>query len=350
MSNKTDDNDEEYRFSEDEQMSESQANSIVDVPTNNIDFYKSNVYNDYIKLKLLIKGKISNMKLKEVNDTFSEYASKSHNAKIVSLRSTSRSSADRLIKCKLYDLCITEICYCIHNFFGPRSVFSIYHDESSDSAITFLQTGLSFRPDYNDEDIHVPNLQNESIIKCICSQEITDKTAISAVQEAILPTIAYINEIGFRMYGNGWRDLIQLLRVHTNAMSDENSTAIATSKLLFQELGVQNYTIWICFLHQISNCIEPGIKYLIWVRTQPWNVNKKDVGINRSKNISIIDLANKSSTLFRHNSDNERSRPHVMSTFILESQSTGNSRKYKRVVGNRTINLFSNVERMLERR
>ena len=61
-----------------------------------------------------------------------------------------------------------------------------------------------------------------------------------------------------------------------------------------------------------------------------------------------MDLANKSSTYFRTNSDNERARPQIISA--VNSESTTVIQPYKRVVGNRDINLFVNIERLLQRR
>ena len=151
------------------------------------------------------------------------------------LPSTSPTTADRLIKCKLMDLCMIEICYCIHNFFGKGSTFSIYHDESTDYGISFLPTLLSFNPVFHNHDgLFKPELLNKLLCKAICSHPISDKTAESAVKQAILPSLITVNEMGHKLYGASWIDLFSLLKKHLNGMSDENTTAIATTKLLLK--------------------------------------------------------------------------------------------------------------------
>ncbi len=75
------------------------------------------MYQDYIKLKLLIKGRVKNCRLGEVNNIFSDYVAKKYDLyEALILDATSARTADRLIMLKLYDLCMVEIAYCIHNF------------------------------------------------------------------------------------------------------------------------------------------------------------------------------------------------------------------------------------------
>ena len=81
-------------------------------------FHETNVYNDYVKLKLLIKGKVS-------KSIYADYLTNGNNAKQTVLQSTSPTTAHRLIRCKLYDLFIVEVCHCLHNQFRGKSVFTI---------------------------------------------------------------------------------------------------------------------------------------------------------------------------------------------------------------------------------
>eukprot|EP01084_Bolivina_argentea_P243929 408781_1 len=262
---------------------------------------------------------------------------------------TQRRTADKLIQLKLHDLCMIETAYCIHHFFGPQSVFDLLHDESTDG-ISFLLAALSFKPDYNDEDIYVPKLLSGNIVKVICSQELSDKTANSAVYQALLPTVKYLNWIGYKLYGNAWTDLIPLMQKHMNAVTDENTTAIATSHMFFKAIEVVNYAIWICLYHQLSNSIKPAIKYSTSVRTAEWNNDPTDCVIDRSKNISIIEMANKSALYFKTNSQNEKARPDIVNAKLDEKQSENTFKSHKRVVGERLINCFINCDRLLERR
>ena len=94
---------------------------------------------------------------------------------------------------------LIEVCYYINHLIGLQSTFSIYHDESTINATSFLQTLLSFTPDYNNEDIFVPELLNDCVSKPICSQDSSDKTAQPAVHESILPAIHIIKEKGCRL-------------------------------------------------------------------------------------------------------------------------------------------------------
>eukprot|EP01084_Bolivina_argentea_P173235 300049_1 len=110
-------------------------------------FYKTRTYENYVKLKLLVKGKVRNCRLQSVSNMYNDLANKKFDVSDELLRYTSPSTANNLMKLKLYDLCIIEIAYCIQNFFGPKSIFDILHDESSDG-ISFLQAALSFKPDY----------------------------------------------------------------------------------------------------------------------------------------------------------------------------------------------------------
>eukprot|EP01084_Bolivina_argentea_P243932 408784_1 len=262
---------------------------------------------------------------------------------------TQRRTADKLIQLKLHDLCMIETAYCIHHFFGPQSVFDLLHDESTDG-ISFLLAALSFKPDYNDEDIYVPKLLSGNIVKVICSQELSDKTANSAVYQALLPTVKYLNWIGYKLYGNAWTDLIPLMQKHMNAVTDENTTAIATSHMFFKAIEVVNYAIWICLYHQLSNSIKPAIKYSTSMRTAIWNTDSTDCVIDRSSNISIIELANKSALYFKTNSQNEKARPDIVNTKLDEKESENTFKTHKRVVGERLINCFTNCDRLLERR
>eukprot|EP01084_Bolivina_argentea_P243933 408785_1 len=262
---------------------------------------------------------------------------------------TQRRTADKLIQLKLHDLCMIETAYCIHHFFGPQSVFDLLHDESTDG-ISFLLAALSFKPDYNDEDIYVPKLLSGNIVKVICSQELSDKTANSAVYQALLPTVKYLNWIGYKLYGNAWTDLIPLMQKHMNAVTDENTTAIATSHMFFKAIEVVNYAIWICLYHQLSNSIKPAIKYSTSMRTAIWNTDSTDCVIDRSSNISIIELANKSALYFKTNSQNEKARPDIINAKLDEKESEHTFKSHKRVIGERLINCFTNCDRLLERR
>ena len=152
------------------------------------------------------------------------------------------------------------------------------------------------------------------------------------------------------MYGDDWRDLVGLLRLHTNALSDENTTALATTRLLFKELGIDHHAIFICLLHQISNAVKPPLNYLTWARTQPWNSSGDDCGVDRSKSISLQDLANEASEYLKKGSKNERARPQYISAMQSVPELRCNLIPFKRVVGNRGINLWCNVLGLLERR
>ncbi len=196
-------------------------------------FYQSKTYQNYMKLKLLVKGKVKCCRLKGVCNVFDELLNKKFNISGKMVQHTERRTADKLIQLKLHDLCMIETAYCIHHFFGPQSVFDLLHDESTDG-ISFLLAALSFKPDYNDEDIYVPKLLSGNIVKVICSQELSDKTANSAVYQALLPAVNYLNWIGYKLYGNAWTDLIPLMQKHMNAVTDENTTAISTSHMFFK--------------------------------------------------------------------------------------------------------------------
>ena len=152
------------------------------------------------------------------------------------------------------------------------------------------------------------------------------------------------------MFGEDWRDIIGLLRIHTNALSDENTTALATTKLLFKELGIKEYHVFICLLHQISNSVKPALNYLTWSRTQRWNSNDGEYGVDRSKDISLHDLANKASEYLKEGSKNERARPQLISALQCVPELQCKLDPFKRVVGNRGINLWCNIFSLLQRR
>ena len=314
--------------------------------------YSSKAYENYTKLKLLMHGNIKNARFKAIHDIYHDYACKKYNKSSTKLfSSVSRQAINELVKYKLLDLCMIELAYLVHNFFGPRSVFDIYHDEGTDCAIPFLFTSLGFKMDFIDDDaIFIPPFKDGYVIKLLSCSELSDKTAVSSVQQGILPSIYYLNYIGYRLYEEAWTDVVELMRHQTNAMSDENTTAIATSRLLFKELQVLYFGIWICVLHQLSNSIKPALKWLKAARTAPWNVINGEPLINRSKNIDIVELADKASAYFRFNSNNERAKPHVVQA-MLESENAGIKLKaFKRNIGERTVNKLINSDRLLARR
>ena len=83
-------------------------------------------------------------------------------------------------------------------------------------------------------------IYNSCVCKAICCQQLIDKTAGSAVHDAILPAVHNVNAIGCKIYGT---DIIEYFRLHTNTVTGGNTTAITTSKLLMQELGIIKYNI-----------------------------------------------------------------------------------------------------------
>eukprot|EP01083_Nonionella_stella_P243879 849381_1 len=342
-----DDEDDEYNpLHELNEMSEDETDESVISS-----FYQSKIYEDYSKIKLLSKAKVHNNRLQAVNDVMTSFISKRYNLPISTIfQHTNRRTADRLTKYRLYDICMVEIAYGLQFFFGPKSVFDIYHDEGTDCAVPFLFTSIGYNPDFvSDCGMYVPKLIKGYICKLISASELSDKTAKSSVHQGIIPSLHYLNYVGYKLYDD-WRDVISLMRRHTNCMSDENTTAMATSLLLFKELGVQHYALWICFMHQLSNSIKPSLKWLIWARTQSWNVTEGEPPIARSKNISIIELGDKASAYFKSNSSNERAKPNLLKALIDDKSTDLKLKQFKRSVGERTINKFVNNERLLERR
>ena len=146
-------------------------------------------------MKLVTQGGVACNKLDIVSKTFNTLNSVQNGCSKPLLQHTSRQTADRLVLYKLYDLDVIETCWCIQNLFGPKSVFSIYHDESTESAIAFLVTSLSFKPDPSPDFEPVPDLHGGTLVRAICSSELSDKTAESAVHDAIIPSIFYLNEV-----------------------------------------------------------------------------------------------------------------------------------------------------------
>ena len=143
----------------------------------------------------MTKGGVPSRRLDVVSKTFNKLNEAQNHSTKPLLKCTSRITADRLIQYKLYDLDVIETCWCIQHLFGAKSVFTIYHDESTESAVSFLITNFSFKPDYDDGFEPVPKLHGGSVVRAICSSELSDKTAESAVFDAILPAIHYHNEV-----------------------------------------------------------------------------------------------------------------------------------------------------------
>ena len=113
---------EEYEPSEEESESDDD-HSTQSLPS----FYESAAYQNFIKLKLLVKGNVSACNLKLVTDIYNDLASKQTGQQQDLLQHVSPSTVNRLVKYKLVDLCIIDICHCIHEYFHPqRSVFNIY--------------------------------------------------------------------------------------------------------------------------------------------------------------------------------------------------------------------------------
>ena len=140
-------------------------------------FYEEREYQSYTKLQLLTQGGVSSKRLGVVAKTINKLNSAQNEDAKPLLNCTSRQTADRLIRYELYDLDTMETCWCIQNLFGPKSVFTIYHDESTESAVSFLVTLLSFRPDPSPEFSPIPKLHGGTFARAICSSELSDKTA-----------------------------------------------------------------------------------------------------------------------------------------------------------------------------
>lgn len=159
-----------------------------------------------------------------------------------------------------------ETCIVIkRKWIANKSVFTLFHDETSFKQESQQSVLLSFNTDtteFIDPDIDFnPKLYDGNIIRAIWHHNIPSKDSVTTVKAAIVPAIDELNEIGAVLYKD-WINLRRLMKTKLAVMSDQNTGALLTNRLIGEEFNVECLVQCVCLMHNLDNTLIVAVNRL----------------------------------------------------------------------------------------
>ena len=201
--------------------------------------------------------------------------------------------------------------------------------------------------DAADPSVHTPKLCSENVVRAIWHQKIPGKDAETTVETAICPAVDSLDDIGGALYGNNWISIRKRLSRRLACMSDQNTTALLTNKLIGKEFGVNDLVELVCLMHNLDNTLISAEKRLLDERV---HADKRDNVLVNNTNLNILDIANRLQNHLMIRQDTDKNKGEAFKLFFENSPNKSSFTPFQRVIGGRRQHLARNVEAVLSRR
>eukprot|EP01083_Nonionella_stella_P275243 934712_1 len=192
---------------------------------------------EFIKIRLkvqVLRNSYALTKLQNILDMYTQIIGRGTN---LELGGTSDGTINRVMQFKSQSLFQSEVCVMFHLQATSGSVISLYHDECSQRGESQESIVLAFDCDppreyeYEIQSIFTPKLLAGNVVRGIWHRNIPAKDAATTVKWSVQPAIEQLDSIGKRLF-ESWTSIASRMKERLAVMSDQNSTALLTNKLI----------------------------------------------------------------------------------------------------------------------
>ena len=271
--------------------------------------------------------------------------------KPMELGGTSASSLSRLMQYKSLQLFRVETAIVLHKLWKPgESVITLYHDEASLKGEATESVLIAFDAQ---SIVNLPphaltnTMYNGCIVRAIWHQKIPSKDAEMTINAAIKPAIDLLDTIGFQLYKACWDTVRSRMKHKLATISDQNTTAMLTNKLVQKEFNVHTLVELVCLMHNLDNTLITAEQRLLLERDDP---DKRDDVLKDAKHLSIIELCDRIQNALMLRCDTDKNKGVLFNHYFAKSPNKQSFTNYHRVVGGRRQHRVVNVEACMSRR
>ena len=312
-------------------------------------------FRNYMKIRLYCRVLKNTKALYNLERCFDIYdIVRGQRTKTFDLGGYSPSTLSRLMQFRALQLFRFETVIVIKAVWKPGdSTITLHHDEASYKGDAWMSVILVFdakEPTIDeaaDPTVFTPELRCGNAVRAIWHQKIPGKDAQTTVDLAVCPAVDYLDQIGCVMYGEDWELIRDRLKKRMATMSDQNSTALLTNKLIAKEFGVEDLIELVCLMHNLDNTLICAEQRLLAQRQD--SRNRGDV-LRNNFNINILEIANRIQNHLMIRCDTDKNKGDAFEHFFANSSNRSSFTPFQRVIGGRRQHLAINVEAVLSRR